>query len=422
MRVLCITVGRSAREQTADELRRARGCLDRDDIEVVDGGVVLEPEDSARRVDELAGSRADVLVLMTVSGRSAPLMETIANGLGLPCIIWALGREFAFPSSALAVGALREAGKPVRLIHGPPDDAATVSEFLVGVRAAFAFTRVRQSRIGVVGGLFPNLVSCRYDTTRVRERVGAELVAIAVDEVRSRMREAADDPDEMDPVLSRCRLATVKASEQTLRCGVALHLAMKRLAEERGLDAFALECWSGMPQALGINPCLGLFEDDYILACEGDVMLAVSLLMAESIAGSRIGAADVLELDVENVLTLLHCGGPASSAVDDDVILDDSPEARSFGFETATCRPKPAPGPVTLLRWYGMDCDHMHVARGDLLGFDRTAGLAVSIKLKGERREFIDHCLGNHYLIVPGDITRELSIFCNWMNVELLET
>jgi hypothetical protein len=42
-----------------------------------------------------------------------------------------------------------------------------------------------------------------------------------------------------------------------------------------------------------MNPCLGFIEDAYTLACEGDVMLCISLLMARYLTGASAYAGDL---------------------------------------------------------------------------------------------------------------------------------
>ena len=144
---------------------------------------------------------------------------------------------------------------------------------------------------------------------------------------------------------------------------------MKQAAREHELDGFATECWTGFPRELGLNPCLGFIEDSYSLACEGDVMLCIGLLIARFLTGESAYVGDLFDLDMDGTITLVHCGGPASLAGEKkEVVLAPSQLASERGFETATVHPRIAPGPVTLVRFYGQDCDRMHVAFGELTG------------------------------------------------------
>ncbi len=48
-----------------------------------------------------------------------------------------------------------------------------------------------------------------------------------------------------------------------------------------------------------------------------------------------------------------------------------------------TVRPKINPGPVTLLRLYGAQCDQMHVALGELLGSDQSPDFVDKSQAQG---------------------------------------
>ena len=421
-KVLCVSIGDALTEETVAEHTRLLAELEAAGVDLVSGIAVRCEADIGSAVAKAAGTDPDVLALITLCGRSAPLQVAVVESVSLPTAVWAVGREFAFPSSALAVGALRERGRRVALFHGAADDAETMTGFLAAVRAGAAVTRLGRARIGVIGGLFPNLVSCRCEPEVIKTRLGAELVSVSYERLQREMRRADDDREALARLRERCAAYDMRVPPEALEPGLSLHLALKRIAGELGLEAFAIECWSGLPEAMGLNPCLGLVEDAYVLACEGDVMLAVLLLMVGYMTGASACAADIRYIDKDGVLTLCHCGGPAAAAAGDDVILDISAAAQDAGCATVACRPSIPPGPVTLARFYGERCDHMHVATGDLLSCDRSRDLTVSVKLHGSRSVFIDECLGNHYAVVPGDIRQELAILGEWLKIDVVYT
>jgi len=421
-KVLCIFVGSPLTEETESERARLVAPLANTGVDAANGVTVRSEADVQLVATKAAETNPDVLALIVLSGKTAPLQVDIVQSVSLPTVVWAVGKEFAFPSSALAVGALKEQGRHIALFHGAADDADTMAGFLAAIRAGTAVTRLGRARIGVIGGLFPNLVSCRYEPAFIEERLGAELVSISYERLRQEIHKADGNREALARLRERCAGYDMRVPLKALLPGLSLHVALKTIAGELGLEAFAVECWSGLPEAIGLNPCLGFVEDSYVLACEGDAMLALLLLMVRYMTGVSACAGDVRYLDKDNVLTLSHCGGPCAAAVESDVILDFSATAQAAGFTTVTCRPNIPPGPVTLIRFYGRCCDRMHVASGDLLSCDRSNDLTVSVKLRGERRDFINACLGNHCAIVPGDIRKELAILGEWLRIAIVYT
>jgi len=87
-----------------------------------------------------------------------------------------------------------------------------------------------------------------------------------------------------------------------------------------------------------------------------------------------------------------------------------------------TCRPRLENGPVTIFRFYGRQCDKLHLASGELLGSELSPNLTVKIKLKGNRWDFLEQCFGNHYIVVAGDIQGELRLLGKWLRITILET
>ena len=376
-------------------------------------------------VKTLSDQAPDLLLIVPLRGQSARAIEAAAMTSPVPCLICPVQGGFALPSSALAVGAQREANVPVELLYAPPDLPDLVERLRLVVSAARAYTRVRRSRIGAVGDLFPNLVSCRYDPRVVRARLGVTIVPVPFDTVRQSMEAMAGQAETIQQARQEVtrQYPVAAADEEALDAGLRLHLALKQTALDQNLDGYATECWSRFPKELGLNPCLGFVEDAYTLACEGDVMLCIALLMVRHLTGRGAYVGDLYDVDLAGNLTLIHCGAPASLGADPGhTALGYSQMARERGFETVTCRPRLEPGLVTVFRFYGSDCDRLHLAMGNLVECEQSPTLTVKVKIAGDRWDFLARCLGNHYVVVSGDIRQELSLLCRWLGITIIET
>jgi L-fucose isomerase-like protein len=386
---------------------------------------VSDEEEARQSVQALSKKDPDLLLIIVLRGLSAETIEAAAMTSPVPCLVLPVQGRHALPSSTLAVGAMRETKIPIELLYAPPDHPEFTRRFGCFARAAKAYSYIRKTRIGVVGALFPNLVSCRYDAQIVSSKLGITLLPISFDAVRSSIQTVSGD------------IQTLKKSHQeitssynfdaadgnALEGGIRLHLALKQIALEQKLDGFAAECWSGFPKELGLNPCMGCIEDAYTLACEGDVMLCVSLLMVRYLNGTSTYVGDLYDLDMDGILTLTHCGAPASLASNkSEVVLAKSRLALERGFETMTCRPRLDPGSVTVFRFYGRECDKLHLASGELISCEQSPNLTVKVKVNGNRWDFLDQCFGNHYLVSAGDIRSELKLVCKWFGVTIFET
>jgi L-fucose isomerase-like protein len=394
-------------------------------IDLLVADPVSDAESARQSVQELSKKKPDLLLLIPLRGLSAQIIETAALTGQLPCLICPVQGRFALPSSTLAVGALQQSIVPVELLYAPPDHPDFSKRLRCTIRTAMAFSRIQRSRIGVIGGLFPNLISCRYDPNIVNSRLGTTLVPISFREIRNVIQSGAEGRNNVEQLQRELTVSyKINAADlNALNPGIQLHLALKQVALEQKIDGFATECWSGFPKELGLNPCLGFIEDAYTLACEGDVMLCISLLLVRYLTGTGAYVGDLYDLDLDGILTLIHCGAQASLAADKgEVVLSKSQLALERGFETVTCRPRLENGPVTLFRFYGRECDKLHLASGELMGSELLPNLTVKVKLKGNRWDFLEQCFGNHYIVVTGDIRDELKLLGKWLGITIFET
>lgn len=393
------------------------------DLLVVDP--VSDEESAQRSLEKLSRRNPDLLLLIPLRGLSARIIETAILTSHSPCLICPVQGRFALPSSALAIGALQESKVPVELLYAPPNHPDFIERVRRITRTARAFSRIRSSHIGVIGDLFPNLISCGYDPNIVSSRLGTTLVPISFKEIHNVIRSRADSMNNVEQLQREITVSyKIDAADlNALETGIQLHLALKQVALEQKLDGFATECWSGFPKELGLNPCLGFLEDAYTLACEGDVMLCISLLLIRYLTGTGAYVGDLYDLDLDGIFRLIHCGAPASLASDKgEVVLSKSQLALERGFETVTCRPQLENGPVTLFRFYGRECDKLHLASGELLGSELSPNLTVKVKIKGNRWDFLEQCFGNHYIVVAGDIRGELKLLGKWLGITIFET
>jgi L-fucose isomerase-like protein len=386
---------------------------------------VSDVESARQSVQELSKKKPDLLLLIPLRGLSAQIIETAVLTSHSPCLICPIQGRFALPSSTLAIGALQESKVPVELLYAPADHPDFIERVHPITSVARAFSRIQRSRIGIIGGLFPNLISCRYDPNIVSSRLGTTLVPISFKDIRDVIQSGEGGINNVEQLQREITVAykVDEADLNALDAGIQLHLALKQVAIEQEIDGFATECWSGFPRELGLNPCMGFIEDAYTLACEGDVMLCISLLLVRYLTGTGAYVGDLYDLDLDGILTLIHCGAPASLASNrEETMVSKSQLALERGFETLTCRPHLESGPVTLFRFYGRECDKLHLASGELLGSELSPNLTVKIKLKGNRWDFLEQCFGNHYIVATGDIRSELKLLGKWLGITILET
>jgi len=391
--------------------------------EIIDYGIGIKAGNIKGTIKKLSHNKLDLLILVCLQGQSAQVLKSIAEKVDCPCLIWATKGGWAWSSSALAIGAIKEKRKDVKIIYGSPKDPDIKKELGRIISVAVTISRLKDCRIGKIGGLFPNLVSCKYGRDVIKSKLGVELVDISFREVKNTMDKVSEDVKSIKKFQKEIENKFVIAvEERVLIKGIILHLALKKISQKNSLGVFAIECWRRFPEEIGLNPCFGFVADDYLIACEGDVLTGTCCQIARSLTGISPYVGDIFDLDKRNVLSLLHCGAPASLKKNErPVVISESIEGREKGFPAPTCYPEVKRGVVTVLRLYGRKKMFLHMVKGELIDNSIYQGkFMVKVNLNTDRKKFIEDCLGNHYVIVPANVEEEMKLLCNWLDIHLV--
>ena len=95
----------------------------------------------------------------------------------------------------------------------------------------------------------------------------------------------------------------------------AFVLLYQELFEELGVSAISAECWTAMPQSIGVAPCLAmsvLADRGYLVTCESDVYGAITQALLKCATRGKgaplFGEFTVRHPENKNSELLWHCG------------------------------------------------------------------------------------------------------------------
>ena len=314
---------------------------------------------------------------------------------------------------AVVKAALDRVNLPYKGILGPLEDADTVSRAISFCRAASTTTRLRRSRIGLVGYASMGMYSATFDHLLLRFRIGPEVEH--TDAYSVIQRAESIPPSETAPVVARLRETWrigADVQEEQLGKAARVYLALKAWCDERHLDAVAFKCQYEFSQAYGMVGCVPLAlltQDGITTSCEGDVMLALSMLTLHYLSGQEIYYGDVLDWVGQRVY-LSSCGFiPFETASAPEEI-----EIRNFphpGFQGICNSFTMKPGRMTWLRFAESIGGHfMDYGTGTAHLAERRQGWApaVDLELDGDVDELIAGLTTQHYTVCYGDFSVEL--------------
>jgi L-fucose isomerase-like protein len=310
-------------DQQWNEIMAAR-CLDALSAlghSVVGANALAIDDDSMHRVlENIRSAKVDVLVVLQPSMGHGQLALTLAQNWTQPVVLWPTPerQESELVSSCSLVAhhlwasIFAQAGQPFELVNGDANLPAVRSELAEALAVCSGASRMKTSKIGLVGTHAPGFIDLAVDPFVLREQTGVQVHPLSLPQFIDRVRD-------FDQAAAQADAETVKRwnlpgddsiSDDDLLLGSKYLLAMKQLITEERLDALAVQCWPELPNVLGQWPYLAmsrLADDGGVIAMEGDCDGALT-----SLAGKYIGAGigfitDWLEHD-ENTIHFWHPG------------------------------------------------------------------------------------------------------------------
>jgi L-fucose isomerase-like protein len=418
-------IGKVTSKDIEDDERSAVENLESLDADLVRIEPVYDEKEIIRSVRDLQGKEIDLLVLLSLHGASAPLLVLAAENSSLRTVIWALPTRYSLPTCASAIGALMERDVKSELVYGSASDKKVTQRIGQPARIGYTIKRLKRARIGTIGGVFALMTASYYDRNILRRRIGPDVVRISMSDYKQIVLETTEE-EAAKAVENIPKDIRVEVESGLLIQSMRQHLALKKIANARGLDGICVECHSEMIKEFKVNPCLGFIDDSYTIGCEGDVVSCAAALMILYLTGKQPLISDPFTIDPQSVVTMLHCAGPASLCEDcRDVSIKtgQSPSHVGEPIPLAMCRPQLQEGKeVTLLRLYGSHMDKMHFALGKIVSCLNDTTLYLKIKLVGGKDTFIQNISGNHYIVAAGDIRNDLRVLCKEMKIDAIES
>ena len=193
-------------------------------------------------------------------------------------------------------------------------------------------------------------------------------------------------------------------------------------------DAVTIKCWGDLAEQYGIAGCgaaAWLNGRDKIVACEGDVNGALSMMIAKHLSGQPGFLTDIVAVDGKaNTAMLWHigCAGTCLAATGQPRKLFShfaAGKGVTAGFTLA-------PGRITLLRLGddGRGAFRLLAAAGECLPMDLTIrGTIAQVRLDGEANGFLAEMLEkgweHHLVMAYGDLREDLGLLARALGVPL---
>ena len=343
--------------------------------QAVPDGIIRGLEHVEPAVQCLREAGAQALFLPHCNFGTEHATALIAQKLNLPTLLWGPRDEAPLPDGTRLRDSLCGVLASSKVLHklGVPfsyiencrvDDPPLHDGVMQFLRAANVANKLRQGvKIGHIGQRIDFFWTTIVNESELLERYHVQVLPIGLTEVIDRVKERVQS----DRGTYANKLAELREQVDTegfdddepLLNVLALTDEMIEIAEKESLDAFAIQSFMSICDALGamVELTIALVSDaGYPVACESDIHGAISsiLLQAASLDTEPIFLADftIRHPDNDNAILLWHCAAPLTMC---------KPGARAKvgthwilpGIPPGSCHWLLRDGPITVARFDG---------------------------------------------------------------------
>ena len=326
---------------------------------------------------------------------------------GQPIYLLTSGKSNSLAASMEILSFLRQRGVAGEIIHGSP---SFIRERVLALeRVEKARRQLRGMRLGVVGQPSDWLIASGADYERVQERLGITLIDIPMSELQAAYDGIPDDPAGARIACGEPLFDAAPAVQASAPGAWRIYKALKALVARYDLSGLTLRCFDLLTSVRNTG-CLALATlnaEGIVSSCEGDIPALLSMCIGRAFTGVSGFQANPSRIDPETGEVLFaHCTIPL------DMVTRYAFDTHFESGLGVGIRGHLQEGPVTVFKVSG-DLSRHFVAEGTLLRNQSQPDLCrtqVVLHLP-EVSYFLTNPVGNHHIILPGHVARDLEAF-----------
>lgn len=358
-------------------------------------------------------------IIINTSGGTEQFIDLITRKVESPVLIIADSKRNSFASALEAYSYLQDA-YTVKIFYAE-NDSQKINEAEKFTAVANSITFINNAHFGLIGNPSDWLLTSKDFTsfgkfqTRITkfevDRIVNEVNRITTDDAKAIVESWTNNYDE---ILVE-NIAMIDSAK--------VYLAIKNLVKEKNLQVLSIRCFDLLRH--NYTACMGLSrcnDEGIISGCEGDIPATFTMLIAQQLTGEPAWMANPSSINKDkNQIIFAHCTVPSKFLKNEkDAGLTTHMES---GLSTAI-RGELKKSVVTIFR-IAKEFDKIAVVTGTIIDTDmREENLCRTqavIEIDADINKWIDSAMGNHQVIVYGNVIHELKYFCNFSGIELLE-
>ena len=385
--------------------------------------------EAARRI--MDNHMSGAIIVLATWVECNVVMSAIKELRGLPVLFWAFPLETvngirqstgSYVSGTMVNGFVQRLQLKSQVLLGSWRDEKILKSLECFLRSAYAINTLFYSKIGLFGYTSMSIYTGTFDHVLMRYLIGPEVEQM---DSYSLIRAAEAVPQEtVNAAIEKLKINAPimdDVSAEKLYKTMALYVALKNFCNERKWASVNVKCQYEFSKEYKVVPCVALSllaEDGVVSSCEGDMLVTVSQLILNALTGCVSTYGDALSQE-GNVIKFSPCGFMPFSLAAEGVRVQKFMEHPGFsGIQVCGVM---RPQRVTFLRLVE-DIGGYHLVYGTGTGLptEPRGGCmpALDVELDGDVNELCRQYAGQHYALVYGDWSQEISAFATLMGIE----
>ena len=428
--------------------------LENFDVELISFHKTIFSKDDSVEAENLLKNKVDFLLIQTSSCSSGEQLYPLCN-ISSKIGVWAVPdiekeggvKLHSLVSTSHYLGIIKktlsERKIKTKWFYNYADTDEFKNKFLITVKSLIAQKKLKQSRIGLIGGISPGFDNMIVDNDKIKQNIGTIIdeatILELVDKAKNFKQSIIDE--EIKKIKNAATAITV-SDDDSFNKVTRVYFALKQMREENSWDSLAVQCWSQFQELYGIAPCMAYgwmgSEDGIAVSCEGDVQGAISMLLLNYISNTEKSSTllDLATFDREaDAVLMWHCGVSPRHFANEDGIkwVDHSTLGRKTEKKYGIAGDQVFKAQSSTTTYLGNNAERLLVLNSEIFnhtnkGYDGTRGWFKETKLNrlnisSENLINTLNMIGHehHYAVGQGDHSKELLEFAAWNDLKLID-
>ena len=428
--------------------------LENFDVELISFHKTIFSKDDSVEAENLLKNKVDFLLIQTSSCSSGEQLYPLCN-ISSKIGVWAVPdiekeggvKLHSLVSTSHYLGIIKKTLSKRKIktkwFYNYADTDEFKNKFLITVKSLIAQKKLKQSRIGLIGGISPGFDNMIVDNDKIKQNIGTIIdeatILELVDKAKNFKQSIIDE--EIKKIKNAATAITV-SDDDSFNKVTRVYFALKQMREENNWDSLAVQCWSQFQELYGIAPCMAYgwmgSEDGIAVSCEGDVQGAISMLLLNYISNTEKSSTllDLATFDREaDAVLMWHCGVSPRHFANEDGIkwVDHSTLGRKTEKKYGVAGDQVFQAQSSTTTYLGSNAERLLVLNSEIFnhtnkGYDGTRGWFKETKLNrlnisSENLINTLNMIGHehHYAVGQGDHSKELLEFAAWNDLKLID-